>query len=135
MRKLASSNLRNEIYLTGLCPMQYTMRLVSGRWKIIVLWYIHAGVVRFGEMRKRVGMVTTKVLSQQLRELEADGLISRTVCPGKSLKVEYALTERGASLIPVLAQLNAWGVREQRGQPCGDGIAILEEDGHVRQCA
>lgn len=89
--------------------MQQAMDQLSGRWKILLLWYIHLGLNRFGLIRKRLPKLTTKMLSQQLRELENDGLLTRTIYPEMPPRVEYAVTASAEALIPILQQLNEWG--------------------------
>jgi DNA-binding HxlR family transcriptional regulator len=113
MRKLTSRNFENEQQLAANCPMQFALQLISGRWKLLLLWYVHSGVVRFSGFKQTIPAITTKMLSQQLRELEASGLLTRTIYPEMPPRVEYALTDTGHSLIPVLTQLNSWGVEQQ----------------------
>jgi len=84
--------------------------LIEGKWKSIALWHLLiGGVLRFGELRKKIPMVTANVLTRQLRELEEDGLICRTVYAEVPPKVEYRLSELGRSLAPILEALNKWG--------------------------
>lgn len=90
-----------------------TLDVIGGKWKIAILCHVHGGTRRFNELQRLIPGVTHKVLAQQLRELERDGVLSRTVYPTVPPAVEYALTERGRALWPVLEALRAWG-REQR---------------------
>lgn len=93
-----------------LCPVDCTIGLIGGKWKVLLLWHLQeAGVLRFAELRRAVQGITEKMLTQQLRELEADGLITRTVYPQVPPKVEYRLTPLGRTLEPVLDTLCAWG--------------------------
>ena len=88
----------------------YTLSLISGKYKMTILYTLmEFGVVRFNEMKKYIGGISYKTLSTTLKELEADALISRTVYPQIPPKVEYALTDRGRSLMAVLDQLCTWG--------------------------
>ena len=88
----------------------YTLSLISGKYKPVILYCLmEYEPVRFNEMQRYLKRVTDKTLSQNLKELEADGLISRTVYPQIPPKVEYTLTERGRSLMTVLDQLCTWG--------------------------
>ena len=88
----------------------YTLSLISGKYKMVVLYCLmEYGRVRFNELRRYLGRVSDKTLSQHLKELEQDGLILRTVYPVIPPKVEYSLTERGKSLMVVLDQLCDWG--------------------------
>lgn len=88
----------------------YTLSLISGKYKMVILYCLmEYQPVRFNEMKRYLGRISDKTLSQNLKELEADGLIERTVYPQIPPKVEYSLTERGASLMEVLDQLCIWG--------------------------
>jgi DNA-binding HxlR family transcriptional regulator len=91
------------------CPAGHTLRVLSGMWKIPIVWHLQSGTRRFGELRNDVGKVTQKVLAQQLRELVRDGLVLRKVYPVTPLKVEYSLTPLGRTLRPVVAVMCAWG--------------------------
>lgn len=83
--------------------------MIGGKWKPIILWQLGSrGTLRFGELRKRIPNATQKMLTQQLRELEADGLVLRQAHPEVPPKVEYSLTERGKRLVPILENLSAW---------------------------
>ncbi len=98
------------------CAFSFTLDLISGKWKGMVLWYLQDGTLRYGELRKKLGKITQKMLTQTLRELEKDKLISRKVYPVVPPKVEYTITKRGARLIPIFEQLIEWG----------DEVAITE---------
>jgi DNA-binding HxlR family transcriptional regulator len=91
------------------CPAGYTLKVLSGMWKAPIVWHLLSGARRFGELRRDVGKVTQKVLAQQLRELERDGVVSRKVYPVVPMKVEYSLTPHGRSLRPVVQLMVAWG--------------------------
>ena len=92
------------------CPMVLVQRVLSGKRKILILWYLSDGTLRFSEIKLRLPDVTQKMLTQQLRSLEDDGLISRTVYPVVPPKVEYGLTELGKKTIPILQQMHHFGV-------------------------
>ena len=85
------------------------MNLIEGKWKIIVLYKLLRGTLRFNELRRLMPSVTQRMLTHQLRELEADGLIIRTVYAQVPPRVEYALSARGRSLEPVLQAMKDWG--------------------------
>lgn len=88
----------------------YTMSLIQGKYKMFILYTLmEFGIVRFNEMQKYIGTITFKTLSSTLKQLEADGLINRKEYPQIPPKVEYSLTERGKSLIPILDQMCEWG--------------------------
>lgn len=91
------------------CAMDVTMNFIGGKWKTVVLWYLKDKPVRFSELKRKIPAITEKMLSMQLKELEADGLISRTVYPQVPPRVEYAFTEEGKTLIPLLDAISAWG--------------------------
>jgi len=90
------------------CALMLAMDLVGGKWKMVILWHLQSGVLRFSELKRRLGKVTQKMLTQQLRELEEAGLLSRTVYAVVPPKVEYKLTDTGQKLIPALAVLCQW---------------------------
>ena len=88
----------------------YTLSLISGKYKMTILYTLmEFGVVRFNEMKKYIGEISYKTLSVTLKELEADGLVHREEYPQIPPKVEYSLTERGRSLIPILDAMCEWG--------------------------
>jgi DNA-binding HxlR family transcriptional regulator len=91
------------------CEMELTLSLIGGKWKALILWHIAEKTVRFNALRRELHGVTQKMLTQQLRELEADGLLDRKVYPEVPPKVEYTLTKRAKKLLPVLTLLCAWG--------------------------
>lgn len=90
------------------CSLELAMELVGGKWKLVLLWHLLSGAKRFCELKRKLGDITQKMLTLQLRELEGAGLITRTVYPVIPPHVEYALTERGMALAPVLRDLCAW---------------------------
>jgi len=90
------------------CLLTLAMDLVGGKWKMVILWHLRDGVLRFNELRRLLDGITQKMLTQQLRELEETGLISRTVYPVVPPKVEYKLTEEGRKLVPALDGLCRW---------------------------
>ncbi|MEU4081464.1 transcriptional regulator [Streptomyces venezuelae] len=92
------------------CGIDAAMDVVSGKWKVLILWELdHHGVRRFAELRRGLPGVSEKMLVQHLREMEEDGLVHREVYAEVPPKVEYSLTERGTSLNAALAPLGAWG--------------------------
>lgn len=92
------------------CSMDLTIDLIGGKWKSLILWHIGEKTLRFGELKKILPKVTQKMLTQQLRELERDGLVHRFVYTQVPPKVEYSLTETGKSLLPILDSLCKWGL-------------------------
>lgn len=91
------------------CEMELTVYLIGGKWKIPILWNLKEGTMRFGEIKKQLGCVTQKMLTQQLRQLEEAGLVKRLVYAEIPPRVEYSLTEDAISILPILEQLSQWG--------------------------
>ena len=91
------------------CPVETTLTLISSKWKILILRDLMPGTKRFGELKKSIGGVSQKVLTAQLREMETDGLVIRTVYPEVPPRVEYTLTALGHSLKPILDAMWDWG--------------------------
>ena len=91
------------------CPVDVTVEAIGGKWKPAIIWQLRNGAMRFTELKGRVKGITQKVLTQQLRELEAAGLVQRDVFMEMPLRVEYFLTERGKTLFPVLQAMADWG--------------------------
>lgn len=91
------------------CPVETTLTLISDKWKVLILRDLLTGTKRFGELRRSIGSVSQKVLTAQLRQMEDSGLLTRTVYPEVPPRVEYALTELGRSLKPVLDAMQVWG--------------------------
>jgi len=103
------NNSRHTSYVLPACPVEATLELIGGKWKGIVLFYLLDGRMRFSELKRKIGCVTQRMLTKQLRELEAGGLVTRIVHAEVPPRVEYELTEEGESLRPILAALKAWG--------------------------
>jgi|CZCA01.1.fsa_nt_gi DNA-binding HxlR family transcriptional regulator len=91
------------------CPVSATLKLIGGKYKSLILWHLMRGTMRYGEIQRLIPEATPKMLTQQLRELENDGLLVRTVYPVVPPKVEYSLTELGRSLEPILIAMYDWG--------------------------
>ena len=91
------------------CPVEATISLIGGKYKAVILWHLMNGTMRYSELHRKMTKATDKMLSQQLRELEKDGLINRVVYPVVPPKTEYSLTEFGGTLAPILDSLCDWG--------------------------
>ena len=91
------------------CPAEATIGVIGGRWKVPIVWHLFSGTRRFSELRRALAECTPKMLTQQLRELEDDGVVDRKVYPQVPPKVEYSLTARGWSLKPVVEAMCRWG--------------------------
>jgi DNA-binding HxlR family transcriptional regulator len=97
-------------YVRPTCPMEFTMNLIAGKWKLVILWHLAVDKTkRYGEIKKSISNITHKMLSTQLKELEKDGLIIRKEYPQVPPKVEYSLSEKGKTLIPILQNMFEWG--------------------------
>ncbi len=91
------------------CTVSVTLEIIGGKWKSLILWHLSFKTLRFSQLQRRLVKVTQKMLTQQLRELEADGLIHRKVYAEVPPRVEYSLTELGKSVVPILQQMSQWG--------------------------
>jgi DNA-binding HxlR family transcriptional regulator len=91
------------------CGIDVTLAVVGGKWKSSILWHLAPGTLRFSVLQRIFPDTTRKMLTQQLRELEADGLVHREVYPQVPPKVEYSLTDKGRSIYPILEKMCEWG--------------------------
>ncbi|MBC2580117.1 helix-turn-helix domain-containing protein [Clostridium sp. DJ247] len=99
--------IRNKEYT---CTVELTLDIIGGKWKPLILWHLGVGgTKRFSEVKKTLPGITQKMLTQQLRELESDGMINRKIYPQVPPKVEYSLTQEGKSLMPILDSMCKWG--------------------------
>ena len=118
--------MREQCLRYDICPMVLFQKLISGKWKILILWYLSYSTHRFGEIKNRLPHVTQKMLTQQLRSLEENHLIFRKVYNVVPPKVEYGLTEIGRKLIPVLEMMHGFGAEYIK-----DGYSeVLEDNGY-----
>ncbi|MBU2706908.1 helix-turn-helix transcriptional regulator [Zooshikella marina] len=93
------------------CPVEAALEVIGGKWKGVILYHLLSETMRFNELRRVMPEVTQRMLTKQLRELEADNLIARKVYPEVPPKVEYSMTEYGKTLTPVIHSLQQWGSR------------------------
>jgi DNA-binding HxlR family transcriptional regulator len=98
------------------CPVDYAFQRIGGKYKGRILWYLKDGVKRYGQLRRFITGITPKMLTQVLRELEDDGLITRKVYLEVPPRVEYNLTERARMLIPSIEMISMWGMEQMREQ-------------------
>ncbi|MBQ4200334.1 MAG: helix-turn-helix transcriptional regulator [Kiritimatiellae bacterium] len=92
------------------CTVEAAIAVIGGKYKAIIIWWLNEkGVMRYSEIQRRVSQATAKMLSQQLREMEADGIVSRKVYPVVPPKTEYALTDLGKATVPVVHEMDKWG--------------------------
>ena len=96
------------------CPVETTLMLISDRWKVLIIRDLLDGTKRFGELKKSIGSISQKVLTSNLREMEADGLVNRRVYAEVPPRVEYTLTDTGYSLKPILDAMVEWGMEYKR---------------------
>ena len=96
------------------CPVEGALEQIAGKWKGLVIYHLMTGTLRFNELSRRVGSVTQRSLTKQLRELEADGIVAREVFAVVPPRVEYSLTAKGAALAQVIDALHAWGSAHPR---------------------
>ena len=107
------------------CPVETTLSLIGGKYKALILWHLSAGTLRFSQLQKAV-TATPRMLTLQLRELESDGLVSRTVYPEVPPRVEYAMTDLGRSLMPILTAIRDWGTEYLRQQDIEPNCFMME---------
>ena len=110
------------------CPVEATLELIGGKYKALILWHLSEGTLRFSELKKLIPTATAKMLTQQLRELETQNLLIRTVYPVVPPKVEYTLSELGRSLMPVLVAMRDWGVNYMRGKKLEPCCFMMQKD-------
>lgn len=97
-------------------PFGYTLSMIGGKWRLVILyWLVEQEVIRFNELQRKIGAITCKTLSRELKDMEADGLVIRHEYPQIPPKVEYSLSERGRSLLPIMEDMCRWG-REHGGK-------------------
>ncbi len=121
------------------CSMELSLAVIGGKWKPLILWHLRGGeTLRFSALRRAMPVITQKMLTQQLRELESDGLVSRTVHAEVPPRVEYALTDLGRGIIPILESLCRFGREfearfgvEEAGQDQGRTGQAPEQAGSV----
>jgi len=107
------------VHRIGNCPVRMTNNVIGGKWKPVIFNLIVHDVNRFGEIAHLVEGLSKKVLTTQLREMEADGILQRTASDQRLKKVEYSLTEKGKSFIPVIEAMCAWGLSNEDKKDAG----------------
>jgi DNA-binding HxlR family transcriptional regulator len=127
-RKLSSTNNRNRAVLGDFCGINYALNMLGGRWKLLILHKLEPQTLRFSALKKILPHITDRMLTLQLRELEQDGLLSRTVFAEVPPRVEYALTASGRALAPAWQSLEAWGNthRQAAEAALGEGPTSIE---------
>ena len=112
-RKENSTNSINEQYITQECDLTYAVCKIGGRWKLLILCKLENGKLRFSEIRRRISGITERMLTLQLREMEKEGLVKRTVHAEVPPRVDYELTAIAEELVPIWKQLNHWGKKHR----------------------
>ena len=92
------------------CHMELALDIIGGKWKSLIIWHLGENTLRFSDLKRTMPGITQKMLTQQLRELEQDGLVNRFIYTEVPPKVEYSLTDTGKTLLPVLMTLYQWGI-------------------------
>lgn len=110
-RKTTSTNYSNEQELNQ-CPVNYTLNMIGGRWKVTIIWKLMSGTKRFSELKQAIGPISERMLTKQLKAMEVDGLVKREVFREVPPRVEYSLTSKGHSLKAVLDSILEWGMEE-----------------------
>ena len=116
---------RRKAGRTG-CAVEATLSVIGGVWKPVLVFHLLAGKLRFNALCRVAPSATPRMITLQLRELEADGIVKRTVFPEVPPKVEYELTELGRSLAPVLLSMRDWGERLKASEPADVGLLQRE---------
>ena len=109
------------------CPVEATLELIGGKYKALILWHLAENSLRFSELRKVIASATPKMLTQQLRELEAQSLIHREVFPVIPPKVEYSLTDLGKSMMPLLTAMRDWGANYLRSKAVEPNCFMMKQ--------
>ncbi len=113
------------------CPLEATMDIIGGKYKGVIIGHLIGKKLRYNELQKLISHATPKMLIQQLKELEKDGIVTRKLYPVVPPKTEYSLTKRGETLIPAIIELNRWGLLYLKEEkiPCaykGDLLSITK---------
>ena len=106
-------NAMQQVKELPACPVETTLMLIGDKWKVLILRDLMPGTKRFGELKKSIGSVSQKVLTAQLRDMEAKGLVTRHIYAEVPPRVEYSLTDLGKSLEPILDAMRTWGENYQ----------------------
>lgn len=113
------------------CPVEATLDLIGGKYKALILWHLSDSKLRYCQLRSALDGITPKMLTQQLRELEASDLVHREVFPIVPPKVEYSLTELGKSLMPILVAMRDWGADYLRRSKVEPNCFMMTQASHA----
>ena len=114
------------------CPVETTIDLIGGKYKALILWHLSGGTLRFSQLQKLITSATPRMLTLQLRELESQNLITRTVYAEVPPRVEYSMTELGRSLMPILTAMRDWGAEYLRGKDIEPNCFMMNEEPMAR---
>ena len=103
------NNLEKKSEAVFECPVTYTMSMIGGKWKPIILYLISKGANRFGILQRGIDGISKQMLTKQLREMEEDGILNRKIFAEIPPRVEYSISEKGASLFPIIDAMRTWG--------------------------
>lgn len=104
----------NTLCRSKQAPFEYTLAIISGKWKMKIIYELACeSALRYGELKRNVPYITHKMLSGQLKELENDGIVTRKEYPQIPPKVEYSLSEKGLSLVPIINEMCKWGKKHK----------------------
>lgn len=120
--KETSTHFENKKSLASECAEIYAANLIGGQWTLIICCHLSEGILRFGELKKRIPNITERMLTLQLRKLEEDRLVQRTVYAEVPLRVEYTLTAIGQQLGPIIKELGAWGILHKKTMQAENNI-------------
>lgn len=113
---MSMENFEKRIVSLTDTPFGYTLSMIGGKWRLVILyWLVDYEAIRFNELQRKIGTITYKTLSTELKGLEADGLIIRKEYPQIPPKVEYSLSDKGRSLLPIMESMCEWG-KENSGK-------------------
>ena len=110
------------------CPVESTLELIGGKYKALILWHLSGGTLRFSQLKKSIESATAKMLTQQLRELEAQDLVHREIFPVIPPRVEYSLTDLGRSLLPILVAMRDWGANYLKNKNLEANCFMMGQD-------
>lgn len=121
-QQVTKVNFMEKYRIRSASPVDYTMKTIGGKWKPIILYLISVEINRFGLLRRGIFGISKQMLTKQLRELEADGLITRKIYAEIPPRVEYFITEKGNSILPIIDSMHEWGTQNMKFDDEGNVI-------------
>jgi len=110
--------MNNELFLSTACPMTRTMATIGTKWKPVIVYTLGKKKMRFGQLVAKMDLISRKVLTEQLKELEEDGMVVREAFGEVPPRVEYSLTEKGTALLPILQEMCNWNRKFEKTKAC-----------------